>query len=206
VVSLQISPQLWSLLPQVVACYDEFAIDYMEQMEVPLQNYICRGTEVLLTSQEPNYLGLVSSWTVSNRFMQTFLGVSEKWCSAVSCFMFYPLFHVLRRVCNQAHGANGGPAAEPHLAGDRAPAHQPGTQLPGLAEFHMLFQFVLCRVFPPTNWWVCVMFAYWHEFLVDFVEVLRQNYICLRAVVLLTSQEPNYLGLVSSANTFLHFM
>ncbi len=50
------------------------------------------------------------------------------------------------------------------------------------------------------------MFAYWHEFLVDFVEVLRQNYICLRAVVLLTSQEPNYLGLVSSANTFLHFM
>jgi hypothetical protein len=61
VVPLQISPQMWSLLPQVVACYDEFAIDYMEQMEVPLQNYICRGTEVLLTSQEPNYLGLVSS-------------------------------------------------------------------------------------------------------------------------------------------------
>jgi hypothetical protein len=41
----------------------------MEQMEIPLQNYICQGTEVLLTSQEPNYLGLVSSCTDPNRFM-----------------------------------------------------------------------------------------------------------------------------------------
>lgn len=52
---------MWSLLPQIVACYEEFGVDQMEYMEVPVQNYISRGADVLVTSQEPNYLNMVEA-------------------------------------------------------------------------------------------------------------------------------------------------
>eukprot|EP00884_Botryococcus_braunii_P004058 jgi/Botrbrau1/13653/Bobra.0292s0003.1 len=58
--SPQISPQMWSLLPQIVSCYEEFGVDFMESIEIPVQNYIARGTAVFLTSQEPNYLNMVN--------------------------------------------------------------------------------------------------------------------------------------------------
>lgn len=52
---------MWSLLPQIVDCYEEFGVDRMEDMEVPLQNYISRGSDVLISSQEPNYLSMVAN-------------------------------------------------------------------------------------------------------------------------------------------------
>jgi hypothetical protein len=50
---------MWSLLPQIVACYEEFGVDYMEHIEVPVLNFISRGSEVLLSN--PDYLKLVRS-------------------------------------------------------------------------------------------------------------------------------------------------
>ena len=56
---LQISQDMWSLWPQLYQAYNEWAFDYFENIIVPLDNYISRGTDVFLASQNPNYLNQV---------------------------------------------------------------------------------------------------------------------------------------------------
>ena len=56
---LQISPRIWSLFPQLHQCCMEFGFSYLENLLVPFDNYISRGTEVFLTSKEPSYIALV---------------------------------------------------------------------------------------------------------------------------------------------------
>lgn len=59
---LQISPRMWSLFPQLAKCFDEWAIDYFEQLLVPLDNYITRATPVFLAGAPPvSYLDLASN-------------------------------------------------------------------------------------------------------------------------------------------------
>ena len=55
----QISPQIWSLWPQIFEAYNDWARDYLENIMVPLDNFITKGTEVFLAGQNPNYLSQV---------------------------------------------------------------------------------------------------------------------------------------------------
>ena len=52
----QISEQMWTLWPQLIQCFHEWAIDYFENILVPLDNFISRGTDTFLSGQNPNYL------------------------------------------------------------------------------------------------------------------------------------------------------
>lgn len=53
---MQISERMWTLWPQLIQCFHEWAIDYFENILVPLDNFISRGTDTFLSSQNPNYL------------------------------------------------------------------------------------------------------------------------------------------------------
>jgi hypothetical protein len=61
----QISEQMWSLWPLLIQCFHEWAIDYFENILVPLDNFISRGTDTFLSGQNPNYLQQVSTWSIS---------------------------------------------------------------------------------------------------------------------------------------------
>ena len=50
---------MWSLWPQIFEAYDDWARDYLENIMVPLDNFITKGTEVFLAGQNPNYLNQV---------------------------------------------------------------------------------------------------------------------------------------------------
>lgn len=50
-----ISDRLWALWPQIEAAVNEWAVDYWENILVPLDNYVSRGTERFLTSTTPDY-------------------------------------------------------------------------------------------------------------------------------------------------------
>lgn len=50
-----ISPRLWSLWPQLHSCLVTWGIDYWDNILVPLDNFVSRGTEQYLTSTSPNY-------------------------------------------------------------------------------------------------------------------------------------------------------
>ena len=54
--NVQISEQMWSLWPQLIQCFHEWAVDYFENLLVPLDNFISRGTEHFLAGTNPNYL------------------------------------------------------------------------------------------------------------------------------------------------------
>lgn len=41
---------MWSLLPQIVAAFDEYAYDYISSMIHPIDNYICIGTDRLVAT------------------------------------------------------------------------------------------------------------------------------------------------------------
>lgn len=56
VACVQISERMWTLWPQLVQCFHEWAIDYFENLLVPLDNFISRGTDTFLSGQNPNYL------------------------------------------------------------------------------------------------------------------------------------------------------
>ena len=45
-----ISEFMWSLLPQIVAAFDEYAYDYISSMIHPIDNYICIGTDRLVAT------------------------------------------------------------------------------------------------------------------------------------------------------------
>ncbi|MCO5568289.1 hypothetical protein L7F22_021988 [Adiantum nelumboides] len=54
-ISPTISLDLWSLWPPMVSALDEWAIDFFENILVPLDNYISRSTEHFLACKEPDY-------------------------------------------------------------------------------------------------------------------------------------------------------
>ena len=60
-VRVQISMQLWSLWPLLYQAYNEWAFDYFENILVPLDNFVSKGTAVFLSGQNPNYLNQVRS-------------------------------------------------------------------------------------------------------------------------------------------------
>jgi len=49
-----VSQQMWQLWPLMVSAVEDWALQYFENVMVPMDNYISRGTEVFLGSQEPN--------------------------------------------------------------------------------------------------------------------------------------------------------
>ncbi|KAG2439798.1 hypothetical protein HYH02_010433 [Chlamydomonas schloesseri] len=50
-----ISERLWGLWPQIEAAVNEWAVDYWENILVPLDNFISRDTERFLTCAQPDY-------------------------------------------------------------------------------------------------------------------------------------------------------
>lgn len=52
--SPSISPQIWALWPLLIESLREWAVDYFENMLVPLDNFISRGTDHFLAAEE-NY-------------------------------------------------------------------------------------------------------------------------------------------------------
>ena len=57
---MQISPRMWSLWPLLHTAYNEWAMDYLDNILVPLDNFISKGTEVFLACKSPDYLAQVS--------------------------------------------------------------------------------------------------------------------------------------------------
>jgi hypothetical protein len=51
-----ISDNMWRLWPMIVEAVHDWAIEYFENILVPLDNYISRGTQRFLTCKEPDYL------------------------------------------------------------------------------------------------------------------------------------------------------
>eukprot|EP00959_Pyramimonas_sp_CCMP1952_P227679 4760394-Pyramimonas_sp.AAC.1 len=49
--SPSISPAMWTLFPVLCQALREWAIDYFENILIPLDNYISRGTAVFLQSK-----------------------------------------------------------------------------------------------------------------------------------------------------------
>ncbi|KAG0476805.1 hypothetical protein HPP92_013646 [Vanilla planifolia] len=53
--SPSVSLEMWSLWPLMVEALNEWAIDYFENILIPLDNYISRGTAHFLACKEPDY-------------------------------------------------------------------------------------------------------------------------------------------------------
>eukprot|EP00216_Chloropicon_sp_CCMP2111_P001287 CAMPEP_0198243276 /NCGR_PEP_ID=MMETSP1446-20131203/26275_1 /TAXON_ID=1461542 ORGANISM="Unidentified sp, Strain CCMP2111" /NCGR_SAMPLE_ID=MMETSP1446 /ASSEMBLY_ACC=CAM_ASM_001112 /LENGTH=1052 /DNA_ID=CAMNT_0043927057 /DNA_START=26 /DNA_END=3184 /DNA_ORIENTATION=+ len=51
-----ISPNMWRLWPMMVEAVSDWAIEYFENILVPLDNFISRGTEYFLTWKDPDFL------------------------------------------------------------------------------------------------------------------------------------------------------
>lgn len=51
----ELSPRLWSLWPQIHAVALDFGVDYWEDLLIPLDNYISKGTPTFIGSTNPNY-------------------------------------------------------------------------------------------------------------------------------------------------------
>jgi hypothetical protein len=45
---MQISERMWSLWPQIIQCFYEWAVDYFDHISGALENYICKGAEQFL--------------------------------------------------------------------------------------------------------------------------------------------------------------
>ena len=54
-----LSPRLWELFPLIYCAFNEWAYDYLENMVTPLDNYISRGTDVFVSSQNPDLVGMI---------------------------------------------------------------------------------------------------------------------------------------------------
>ncbi|KAK9824621.1 hypothetical protein WJX72_011782 [[Myrmecia] bisecta] len=63
--SPEISARMWSLWPLLYQCFQDWAVDYFENILVPLDNYISRGTPVFVASTSPNYLEQASKMAES---------------------------------------------------------------------------------------------------------------------------------------------
>ena len=67
--STTISPMMWTLYPQMCKELDDWAVDYFENILVPMDNFVSRGTEVFIASRDPNYLAItfhVTSRVIGN--------------------------------------------------------------------------------------------------------------------------------------------
>ena len=53
---MQISQRMWSLWPQIIQCFYEWAVDYLDHISGALENFVCRGNEHFLAGQNPSYL------------------------------------------------------------------------------------------------------------------------------------------------------
>ncbi|PKA61740.1 Exportin-2 [Apostasia shenzhenica] len=53
--SPSISLEMWSLWPLMMEALNDWAIDYFENILIPLDNYVSRGTAHFLTCKEPDY-------------------------------------------------------------------------------------------------------------------------------------------------------
>ncbi|XP_074569121.1 importin beta-like SAD2 [Curcuma longa] len=62
-----ISLDMWSLWPLIVEALEDWAIDFFENMLVPLDNYISRGIEHFLSCKDPDYQQ--SLWKVLSNIM-----------------------------------------------------------------------------------------------------------------------------------------
>ena len=58
---MQISERMWSLWPQIIQCFYEWAVDYFDHISGALENYICKGREHFLAG---NHLQQVPSLTL----------------------------------------------------------------------------------------------------------------------------------------------
>ena len=54
--ALQISERMWTLWPLICEAFNTWAIDYFDNILVPLDNFISRDTDRFLAGQSPNYL------------------------------------------------------------------------------------------------------------------------------------------------------
>ncbi len=50
---------MWSLWPLLHSAYNDWAMDYLDNILVPLDNFISKGTEVFLACKSPDYLAQV---------------------------------------------------------------------------------------------------------------------------------------------------
>ena len=64
----QISEKMWRLWPMIVEAVHDWAVEYFENILIPLDNYISRGTQRFLTSKNPDYLG--SAYNLMQRVFQ----------------------------------------------------------------------------------------------------------------------------------------
>lgn len=58
--SPEISPRMWALLPRLQHALIEWAGDFLDEMVIPLENFISRGKEVFLTCKNPDYLTCIN--------------------------------------------------------------------------------------------------------------------------------------------------
>lgn len=65
--SPEISLEMWSLWPLMMEALADWAIDFFENILVPLDNYISRGTSHFLTCKDPDYQQ--SLWTMLSSIM-----------------------------------------------------------------------------------------------------------------------------------------
>lgn len=56
---MQISPRMWSLWPLLYKAFNDWAGEYLDNILVPLNNFISKGTEVFLACKSPDYLAQV---------------------------------------------------------------------------------------------------------------------------------------------------
>lgn len=94
---LQISPRMWSLFPQLHQCYMEWGFNYLENLLVPLDNYISRGTDVFLSCKDPNYHAMVrasrpKAQRRSGRCLQ-----QNAWLTGRGLQQIARLFHVMHQ-------------------------------------------------------------------------------------------------------------
>ena len=47
---------MWTLWPRICEAFNTWAIDYFDNILVPLDNFISRDTDRFLAGQSPNYL------------------------------------------------------------------------------------------------------------------------------------------------------
>lgn len=57
----EISPRMWELWPQMIVAMNDWAMDYFENMLIPMDNYVSRGTQRFLTCKDPDYVGSVAA-------------------------------------------------------------------------------------------------------------------------------------------------
>lgn len=57
----EISQRMWELWPQMIVAMNDWAMDYFENMLIPMDNYVSRGTQRFLTCKDPDYVGSVAA-------------------------------------------------------------------------------------------------------------------------------------------------